>query len=102
LYKSHAKLLTSVPWHLVKEEKKELNVLLWHSFHHYSFKTDAIDYYALLFYNQCNSSLENVGVYLPTSLLLYDQLYVAICRVTSREELKILLTDEDSENTNVT
>jgi ATP-dependent DNA helicase PIF1 len=53
--------------------------------------------------NKCQGpSLENVGVYLPMSMFLYDQLYVAICRVTSREGLRILLTDEDGENTNVT
>jgi len=32
----------------------------------------------------------------------HDQLYVGISRFTSREELKILINDEDGEDTNVT
>ena len=47
-------------------------------------------------------SLKHVGVYLPTPVFFHVQLYVAVSRVTSKEGLKILITDEDGENTNVT
>lgn len=47
-------------------------------------------------------SLENVGIYLSTSVFLHDKLYVAISRVTSREGLKILITYEDDEDAIVT
>jgi len=47
-------------------------------------------------------SPKHVGVYLPTPVFSHKQLYVAVSRVTSREGLKILITHEDSEDTNVT
>ena len=46
-------------------------------------------------------SLKYVGVYLPTPVFSYGQLYVAVSKVTSKEGLKILITNEDGEDTNV-
>jgi len=40
--------------------------------------------------------------YLSSPVFFHGQLYVSISRVTSRGGLKILITDEDGENTNVT
>ena len=46
-------------------------------------------------------SLKHV-VYLPTPVFSHGQLYVVVSRVTSKEGLNILITDEDGEDTNVT
>jgi hypothetical protein len=47
-------------------------------------------------------SLKKVGIYLPSHVFSHDQLYVAISKVTSRDGLKMLITDENSQDTNVT
>ena len=47
-------------------------------------------------------SLKHVGVYLPTPVFSHGLLYVVVSRVSSREGLKILITDQDGEDTNVT
>ena len=40
-------------------------------------------------------SLNQVGVYLPQPVFSHGQLYFAICRVTSRGGLNILMSDEN-------
>jgi len=46
-------------------------------------------------------SLKHVGVYLSTPVFFHRQLYVVVSRVTSKEGVKILIPDEDGEDTNV-
>ncbi|XP_024010457.1 uncharacterized protein LOC112085473 [Eutrema salsugineum] len=47
-------------------------------------------------------TLEKVGLYLPRPVFTHGQLYVAVSRVTSREGLKILITDKDNKPQNKT
>jgi ATP-dependent DNA helicase PIF1 len=58
--------------------------------------------YAMTINKSQGQSLAHVGLYLPQSIFSHGQLYVALSRVTSREGLKILITDEDGDDTNVT
>jgi len=54
----------------------------------------------LLSFNE--HSLKNVGIYLLSVVFSHDQLYVVISRVTSRDGLKMFITDEDDQDTNMT
>ncbi|XP_061362942.1 uncharacterized protein LOC133306638 [Gastrolobium bilobum] len=47
-------------------------------------------------------SLSHVGIYLPRSVFTHGQLYVALSRVKSKHELKMLILDENGCVTNTT
>jgi ATP-dependent exoDNAse (exonuclease V) alpha subunit len=57
---------------------------------------------AMTINNIHGQSLKHVGIYLPSPVFSHGQLYVAISRVTSREEIKILINEEDGEDANKT
>jgi len=58
--------------------------------------------FAMTIHKSQGQSLKHVGVYPPTPVFSHGQLYVIVSRVTSKEGLKTLITDEDGEDTNVT
>lgn len=45
-------------------------------------------------------SLKHVGIYLLQSIFLNAQLYVVVSRVTNRKSLKILVDDDEGDDTN--
>lgn len=57
--------------------------------------------YALTINKSQGQSFDYVGIYLPIPVFGHVQLYVALSRCTSREKLKILLTEKSTfENIN--
>lgn len=57
--------------------------------------------YALTINKSQGQSFDYVGIYLPIPVFGHGQLYVALSRCTSREKLKILLTEKSTfENIN--
>jgi len=47
-------------------------------------------------------SLKNVGICIPSHVFSHGQLYDTISRVTSRNGLKMHITDKDGQDTDVT
>ncbi|EOA12327.1 hypothetical protein CARUB_v10007922mg [Capsella rubella] len=58
--------------------------------------------YAITINKSQGQTLEYVGLFLPKPVFTHGQLYVALSRVTTRNGLKILITNEDGECQNKT
>ncbi|XP_045827487.1 uncharacterized protein LOC123919580, partial [Trifolium pratense] len=59
-------------------------------------------YFAMTINKSHGQFLKHVGIYLSSPVFSHCQLYVAISRVTFRKGLKILIIDDDSEDTTKT
>lgn len=58
--------------------------------------------YAMTINKSRGQSLSHVGLYLPKPVSTHGQLYVAISRVRSRDGLKILISEENKDDTTAT
>ncbi|XP_058767624.1 uncharacterized protein LOC131641336 [Vicia villosa] len=56
-----------------------------------------IVFFAMTINKSQGQSLDNVGLYLPREVFSHGQLYVAISRVKSKKELRILIHDKDKQ-----
>jgi ATP-dependent DNA helicase PIF1 len=52
--------------------------------------------FAMIINKKQGQSLARVGIYLPKPVFTHGQLYVVVCRVTSKKGLKLLILDEDN------
>nr|XP_017228440.1 PREDICTED: ATP-dependent DNA helicase PIF1-like [Daucus carota subsp. sativus] len=58
--------------------------------------------YAMTINKSQGQSLEKVALFLPKPVFTHGQLYVAISRVTSPQDLKLFINDEEGNTTNIT
>jgi len=58
----------------------------------------SVFFFAMIINKSQGQSLKNVGIYSSNPMFSHGQLYVAISKVTLRDGLKILMTDEDGDN----
>jgi len=58
--------------------------------------------FAMTINKRQGQSLKQVGIYLPLPVFSHGELYVAVLRVTSRNELKFFLTNENGDCINTT